>query len=84
MTKDAAGVAPLERQVRLRVQPLAFAVFDEFGNCADDRVWDYAYTAVAAERERCAKLCDEMAAECPKDDSDRDAIEGAAARIRAS
>jgi hypothetical protein len=38
------------------------------------RAWD---AAVAAERERCAKLCDEMAAESPKDDSDRDAIEGA-------
>jgi hypothetical protein len=33
-------------------------VFDEFGNGADDRVQDYAARLVAAERERCAQVCD--------------------------
>ena len=40
--------------------PLPFAVFDEFGKGADDRVQDYAAAAVAAERVRFA---DELAAE---------------------
>ena len=32
--------------------PLPFAVFDEFGKGADDRVQNYAAAAVAAEREQ--------------------------------
>ena len=36
--------------------PLPFAVFDEFGKGADDRVQDYAAAAVAAERARWSVL----------------------------
>ena len=44
--------------------PLPFAVFDEFGKGADDRMQDYAAAAVAAERVRFA---DELAAEITLD-----------------
>lgn len=39
--------------------------------------------AVAREREACAAVCDALAADVPKDDTDRDALEGCAAAIRA-
>ena len=43
-----------------KTRPLSFAVFDEFGRGADDRVQDHVAAevarAVAAERERCAKV----------------------------
>jgi hypothetical protein len=41
--------------------PLPFAVFDEFGRSADDRVQDYAAACVAEERERAALVCDDEA-----------------------
>ncbi len=42
--------------------PLPFAVFDEFGVPADDRVDDHAYAVIKAEREACAKVCDHIEA----------------------
>ena len=39
--------------------------------------------AVAAEREACAKVCDELAADVPDNDTDSDAINACAAAIRA-
>lgn len=52
-TTPQAGDGPiLERGVRPRVPAPPFAVFDEFGLGADDRVQDYAAALVAAERER--------------------------------
>ena len=38
---------------------------------------------VAAEREACAKVCDELAADVPDNDTDSDAINACAAAIRA-
>lgn len=40
------------------MKPLPFAVFDEFGVPADDRVQDYGYACAAAEREAIASMFD--------------------------
>lgn len=48
---------------RERVPTPPFAVFDEFGIGADDRVQDYAAALVAAERERWRRAAEEMAKE---------------------
>ena len=45
-----------------QVPATPFAVFDEFGMGADDRVQDYAARLLAAERERCASLCESRSA----------------------
>lgn len=49
---EGLGLAP----ERARLASCPFAVFDEFGRGADDRVQDYAAALVAAERERCLRL----------------------------
>ena len=60
---EGLGLGP-KRGTLPYVPPLPFAVFDEFGRGADDRVHAYAIVhaaaAVAAERERCAKVCEEV------------------------
>jgi hypothetical protein len=62
--------------------PLPFAVFDEFGRSADDRVQDYAAACVAEERERCAQKCLSWG-EARKPDRGGDALRNCAAAIRA-
>ena len=57
----------------MRVKPCPFAVFDEFGKPADDRVWAYAEVVAAAERESCVAIVRNAASygcAC----SDRDAL----------
>ena len=52
-SSDELGQLPERAGARMRT--CSFAVFDEFGLGADDRVQDYAAECVASERERCAR-----------------------------
>jgi hypothetical protein len=48
-----------------------------------DRLEHFVALVAAAENEACAKVCDELAADVPDNDTDSDAINACAAAIRA-